>query len=110
MTFDVACDYFTNGLEMLTNKIKINPNPFNSSITISGFDLPCQIIISDFQGKIIRSFSSIENLNNTSLDFISSGIEFDGEKIKARYLGFDAGSQKYFLTSMKIITRNSKSS
>lgn len=30
-------------------------------------------------------------------DFISSGIEFDGERIKARYLGFDVEKPKMFL-------------
>jgi hypothetical protein len=30
-------------------------------------------------------------------DFISSGIEFDGERIKALYLGFDVEKPKMFL-------------
>jgi hypothetical protein len=39
------------------------------------------------QGKVYKIFQS----------FISSGIDFDGEKIKARYLGLDTEKQKTLL-------------
>ena len=50
----------------------------------------------------IRSFNAYLDRVHSRIyeifqDFISSGIELDGERIKARYLGFDVEKPKMFL-------------
>lgn len=75
LSYDLNCNFLLE-LKEFGNSLKVSPNPFHSSFSINGINYCENLFITDLWGNTIREFSSIQELNSSTLEDIESGVYF----------------------------------